>query len=326
MTLASRVVLRTFGIHYQSLYITKLLINVEAKLNLKQLEVWPIGSHTILNSDCRIPVSAVKTTGHQEMTEEIHLKPLDLRQVLWSHRQEFNDVDIICDDGKTKFSAHKIILASVSEFFKSELKAKNEIHLDASVEECQKLLQLIYLGKTTVNKSDSAHFLKDVAEKYKIEGILDESSSSVLENKDTIEGSDKEENPTPKLDDLPPEIMMKIFSHLRTQDLLVNVAPVSKYFYELVRDPEAHIKVWLPVNVDLGAASEFLRTATKIQELRIFTHEATRLELRTRPFSDEIEPQLFCDPLLIAVSRHSNLKVVDIDGLHATGKKQISYL
>ena len=263
------------------------------------------------------------TTVIQEMAEELHLKACDLRKRLWPHRREFSDVDIVCNDGQTKLSAHKIILASVSEFFKSELKDKSEIHLDASVEDCRKLLQLIYLGKTTLNKSDSAHFQKDVIEKYKIEEILDESSSSkAAENDDTKEGSDKEENVGAKFDDLPPEIMMKIFSHLRTQDLLVNVAPVSKYFYELVKDPEAHIKVWLPANVDIGAAAGFLRTATKIQELRIFTYEATQLDLKTKPFSEEVELQIFCDQLLIAVSRHSNLKVVDIHGLHATGELQ----
>lgn len=252
------------------------------------------------------------------MAEELQLKSCDLRKVLWPLRRDFNDVDIVCDDGKTKLPAHKIILASASKFFETELKTKNEIHLDASLDECQKLLQLIYLGKTTVKKSESSRFVKDVAKKYNIRGVLSESSDS---DDDGADGGSSagDENPGPKLDDMPPEIMMKILSHLRTQDLLVNVALVSKYFYHLVKDPQAHAKVWLPANVDLGAAAEFLKTATKIQELRIFTYEANQLELKTKPFSEEIEPQLFCDQLLIAVSKHPNLKVVDISSLHATG-------
>ena len=43
--------------------------------------------------------------------------------------------------------------------------------------------------------------------------------------------------------ELPPEILLKIFAFLPTQDLLLTVARVSKAFNELVKDAEAHKSV-----------------------------------------------------------------------------------
>jgi len=120
------------------------------------------------------------------------------------------------------------------------------------------------------------------------------------------------------IEDLPPEILMDILSRLTTHDLLINVASVSKYFHQLSKDPGVHLRVSLPANIDLGPAANFLRRVTKIQELKIFNYEETELQLKPKPFSEEPDQQVFCDQLLIAVSNHSNLQVIDITGLHAT--------
>ena len=52
-----------------------------------------------------------------------------------------------------------------------------------------------------------------------------------------------DEIPSTQLSQLPEEILLKIMSLVPTQDLLLNVATVSKQFYELSKNTAAHIHV-----------------------------------------------------------------------------------
>ena len=72
-------------------------------------------------------------------------------------------------------------------------------------------------------------------------------------------------------DDLPDELIFKIFANLETEDLLLRVPRVSKRFYRLSQDPDAHVSVQFPELNELSAekAIEFLKGKNKIRDVKI---------------------------------------------------------
>ena len=72
-------------------------------------------------------------------------------------------------------------------------------------------------------------------------------------------------------DDLPDELVVKIFSNLTTNDLLTKVARVSKRFHRLSQDPDAHFvfKFYNPSSRKAAAAIKFLKGKNKIQEVEM---------------------------------------------------------
>ena len=81
-------------------------------------------------------------------------------------------------------------------------------------------------------------------------------------------------------DDLPDELVVKIFSNLSTTDLLKNVARVSKRFHLLSQDPDAHVAfefghLWYTFTYSFppkheAEAIKFLKGKNKIQEVKMY--------------------------------------------------------
>jgi hypothetical protein len=133
--------------------------------------------------------------------------------------------------------ANKIILASVSNFFRTELETKSEIKVPGIGEtELQSLLEFIYKGELTVAVNDLKRF-QQIAHQFSIElniaadEIQDESSGKQV-----------------GLLDLQPELLFKILSFLPTSELLTNVAQVSKKFNNLTLNPGVHQHVSVDVS------------------------------------------------------------------------------
>jgi hypothetical protein len=158
-----------------------------------------------------------------------------------------------------------------------------------------------------------------IIDKTKVKG----ESKNTLEVNTTTETETETENlvSPPETENLvlPPEILVKILRQLSTQDLLLNVAPVCKQFHQLTKDPSIHTRIALPCYVDLDPALEFLRTSSKVRELKIFTTKEMELELNPVPANrDPSERQeMYCDPILMAVSEHANLQEVEVEGMTA---------
>ena len=255
------------------------------------------------------------------MDGEVTFSNPSFRNTLWTMRNEFNDATLICNGRKSKFGCHKIVLASVSGIFRDMLRKSNEIDLgEVSNEDCHRFLKFIYLGKIKMRKLDQDR-MTELGKRFAVKGLQrarTASSSSSSSSSSESNSSDCDVDANKSIFDLPAELLINILVRLPTHDLLVNVAAVSKYFYQLAKDPMVHVKVFLPANIDLGPAVNFLRKASQIQQLKIFTYDDTELQLRPKPFSGEAVQQVFCDELLIAVSSHPNLRVVDVNGLRAS--------
>ena len=250
------------------------------------------------------------------MDSEVTFSNPSFQKNLWSLRNDFTDSTIICDGGTNRLGCHKIVLASVSQVLREKLKDSDEIDLgDVSNEDANLLIKFIYVGKIKVKEQDKEKII-ELGQKYQIKGL--QNSRVASSSSEISEDSDIENEVGKTIIDLPPEILMNILARLSTHDLLITVANVSKYFYHLTKDPGVHIKVSLPANIDQGPAVNFLKQMSKIRELKIFTYDDLELQLKPKPCSENPDQQLFCDELLIAVSRHSNLRVIDVSGLHAT--------
>ena len=101
---------------------------------------------------------------------------------------EFNDVTLVGDDHKT-ISAHKVILSSCSEYFKSIL--IKHVHsnpllcLDGvNSEDIENVLDFIYTGELHMFQEDLDRFLH-IAQKLKIDGIIgikDDLASTVVKD------------------------------------------------------------------------------------------------------------------------------------------------
>ena len=145
--------------------------------------------------------------------EKVTLKHYcNLRLILWETRDQSGDVILICGNGEDKIKAHKNILVATSKFFAEQFQANNEIKLtDINPIDMELVLEFIYIGQVTILDKNKDNFII-TAQKLKIEGA-----------------------PRAKRL-LMPEILTKIFGNLPTEDLMKNVALVSKQFYELTKD------------------------------------------------------------------------------------------
>ena len=103
--------------------------------------------------------------------------------------------------------------------------------------------------------------------------------------------------------ELPPEILLKIFAFLPTQDLLLTVARVSKAFNELVKDAEAHKSVAFTGLVKIDKLSRFLEDKPNIEEFRLIGAPG----MQSSPVNLNF-------PLFINVfSEMKNLRVFEVD-------------
>ena len=106
----------------------------------------------------------------------------------------------------------------------------------------------------------------------------------------------------PNICSFPTEVITKILSHLSTQDLLGNVALVSKQFYILTKTPGVHLVITISQYADEKDASTFLLGANRIRELHITGPPKV-------PYSRG--PKV-CDRKLLAVTGHSYLRVLNV--------------
>ena len=110
--------------------------------------------------------------------------------------EDFLDVTLVTDD-EQHISAHKLVLAASSEFFKSILHrathSKPMIYLSGfGVKELNSVMDYIYQGEVQIYQNDLDKFL-EVAQKLKIEGLIggeqkDESKNDILmEDEEQVE-------------------------------------------------------------------------------------------------------------------------------------------
>jgi hypothetical protein len=133
----------------------------------------------------------------------------------------------------------------------------------------------------------------------------------------------------PDFSRLPNEILLKIFSHIKTSDLLCNVARVSKRFYQLSQDPAAHISIHLgPVQIP----EAFLEGKNKIEQFHVENafnalllgnpsprnfyevHDSLRRFLRRDLLIDE------------AILRQEKVQVIEMTGEHTSCTRIIEKL
>ena len=233
----------------------------------------------------------------------------------WELRNSFCDVSIHHDAGTLR--ANKIILASVSDFFRTELETKSEIKVPGiSGTELQSLLEFIYKGELTVAASDLKRF-QQIAHQFSIElniaadEIQDESSGKQV-----------------GLLDLQPELLFKILSFLPTSELLTNVAQVSKKFNNLTLNPGVHQHV--SVNV---SKIESKKSTIYIVEGRINDKFSNAIEfLNWAAFTKSLSITCLssvhstCDEYLYAIANHKYLKSIFIDNCIVFSIKCFNYL
>ena len=88
--------------------------------------------------------------------------------------QEFTDVTLVCEDNQ-RFEAHKLILSSASNFFKSVLTGRNHSHpliymRRVKFKHLESMLDFIYYGETKVSQEDINEFLL-FAEELEMKGL-----------------------------------------------------------------------------------------------------------------------------------------------------------
>ena len=187
--------------------------------------------------------------------------------------------------------------------------------LDIFITLCTKL-QIKGLHNTTELTTKVEKPFKSLSDNSRLATEVDASLPDLITSKRVLEYQYETKKET-RLINLPPELVIKILSYVSTEDLLNNVAITSKQFYSLTKDQACHLNISLPFNVNKSAAAQFLTLASQIQELNIFTFEEDLFELRKA--MPNTRAVLFCDEILAAVSMHTNLRVVNIEGMKARG-------
>ena len=100
--------------------------------------------------------------------------------------EEFFDVTLVCDDNR-QLSAHKVVLASCSEYFKKILQQNKHPQPllcleNVSFEEIGHIMDYIYLGEVNLYQEQVDRFI-EVAQRFKIEGLMGNS-----QNEDYVPG------------------------------------------------------------------------------------------------------------------------------------------
>ena len=256
------------------------------------------------------------------------------RSGLWSSREEFTDLTIrFRKDGQEEEEeeerAHKIILASSSPFLREELKTKSILHFpDVSKEDFLLILEFLYTGKAKVPK-EKEESLMAIGNQLKIEPLLNainknriiRSRFGARENLkfrnyviNLFRGLRTVKKSTTCIYDLPTELLVMIFSKISTVGLLLNVALVSKKFYELTKNPGVHrVVTFKHTNHQLWkqCAEKFLKMAIQLDELHIKRMGTWLLEEFSPPPFSLPEPCVM-DDVILATLKHPHVKVIDI--------------
>ena len=136
------------------------------------------------------------------MTEKFCLKWNDFHSNvsksfgLFRHEDYLHDVTLVSDDNK-QVSAHKLVLSSCSEYFKSIFKhnSKPNVHpllcLDGiTAEDLKNIMDYIYNGEVQIFQEDLDRFLI-VAQRLKLEGLMGGKVKDEVDNQD--QGTVKDE-------------------------------------------------------------------------------------------------------------------------------------
>jgi len=253
---------------------------------------------------------------------------------IWSSRRDFTDLTIRLGKAghEEEVRAHKIILASASSpLLREELKTKSILHLpDVSKEDFLLFLDFLYSGKAKVPK-EKEEALIAIGNRLNIIPLLD-AINNRRKNRDPIRSRfcdrekldainhfrrmkvSDEQRSTISINDLPNELLVKIFSNISTFGLLLNVALVSKRFYELTKNPEVHRVVTLKLTghqLWKQSAENFLKTAIQLKELHIKRNGTWDSEDYS-PLSTSLPEICVMDDVILATLQHPHLKVIDI--------------
>ena len=97
------------------------------------------------------------------------------------HEKDFYDVTLVSDDQRQVF-AHKVVLSSCSEYFKTILKQNKHSNPllcleGVTFDELNRILDYIYNGEIQVNENDLDRFLR-ISQRLKLEGLVTEENSN----------------------------------------------------------------------------------------------------------------------------------------------------
>ncbi len=82
---------------------------------------------------------------------DFHFRSHESRFSLWDLRDDFTDVLILCENGKSELKAHKIVLAAVSPLFRMKVEKSSILILpEHNKSDILSLLEFIYKGETTI--------------------------------------------------------------------------------------------------------------------------------------------------------------------------------
>ena len=101
------------------------------------------------------------------------------------NEDDFFDVTLVSDD-KQQVSAHKLVLSSCSDYFKSILRQSKHSHPILCLEgisssELNNVLDYIYNGEIQLHETDLDGFLR-ISQRLKLEGLAGEENSNFKNN------------------------------------------------------------------------------------------------------------------------------------------------
>ena len=231
--------------------------------------------------------------------------PVNPLSDLWKIRDSFTDVTLRCEDGKT-LRAHKIILSAASTTLHGVCTIGDEVSLtNFNLAAVERLVKYLYTGQRPTDEDDDEVLRREFAQLAALVGVKEPGSVDQSKNKrrqpldasleqpeskkhkedlDPMSNSThlrsdadqiNEASPAPKtptnITDLPDELLVKIFTYVRTSDLLQNVAKVSKRFNRLSQDPGAHVSVQLLHCSDRNSrqVTKFLKGKNQIEKVAL---------------------------------------------------------
>ena len=171
------------------------------------------------------------------------------------------------------------------------------------------VLIFIYKGKIKLQGDEFQNFLR-LSKRFQLK--LQDEQDNRKKPKLSVRAS---------INDLPPEVLTRIFSYLPTFDVLQNIGRVSKKFHDLSRHPRSHIDVCFTFTKTARVRSvvDFLRNANLMIKLNIiYTRQD---QSYSRPMFPDLEGVFDpnADILLQALRKNQHLKSLDFSANYEHG-------
>ena len=219
----------------------------------------------------------------------------DRKPNLWEFRAQF--ADVIIEHSQGTLEANKIILAASSGYFKRILETESSriklTHL--SENEADSILRFIYCGAVNIATSDLKRFqeitahlaiklghlgngnindsdpsrCKNVSRHY-MEEFRKKFPNSKVPKKKVVQSN--------KVTSIQPEIWIKIFSFLPTNEIFKSIAFVSKQFYRLSKDPWVHVHVTISGTIDVHTSLASPRRLRFFNQVTDILKKATKMK------------------------------------------------